>query len=66
VADSNLPSPKDFSEDASQHPISGSNYTLAPFSCIILKQCCGVIEAANDSVDDVANALEVASVAELV
>lgn len=39
VLDTNLEPPKDFSEDPQKSPMNGGEYGLAPYSCLVLKQC---------------------------
>lgn len=38
VVDTNLPSPRDFSENPAEKPIQSGEYTMAPYSAIILTQ----------------------------
>jgi isoamylase len=65
MADTNLASPRDFADNPSANPMTGGNYQLAPFSSLILKQCCGESKSDADNVDDLANAFNITSVSEL-
>jgi isoamylase len=60
VVDTNLESPKDFSEDPAACPLPGGEYKLAPYSAIILKQCNG--KSKQGDPDLLAKAFELADV----